>query len=208
MPVNPLAEYDTQIADLRAQMEPIQQRLRAVAEERRDYADLIAEDTDDEQTLAAIRDASQIAFNKLSRLVRDTTHPAIWNFTDWMPIEDDYTTGYLMGPHLAEDRIKPGEEEALAASMLDFAARFCAPAPDRVEWMVATASGVDVSGMVFADVLDRHAGSDEGSCHQWALFYGPDGSRAVLLDGYTRGKVAEGTLVEVLAYLASPAARA
>lgn len=196
MTESPLAEYDAQIDDLRTQMAPLQSRISAIAKERREYADLLAEETDDPQVLAALREASQVAHKKFETHVRATTHEGIWATSDWLPIEDDYSTGYLLAPHLG---IKQDADDAylsaLRDSMLDFADRFCNPAPELVEWQVATYAGVDLSDMVFAAMLS----TDQGRDANFAMFYSLDGERAYLFDAYRLGEVqAEGTLSAVL----------
>ena len=129
---NPLAEYDTQIAAIRVQMAPLQARLAEITRERDAYADLLAEGTDDPALLAALRESSRVAYRKFVSHVRATTHPAIWDFADWLPIPDHASTGYLLAPSLRAERIgdDPTEHAALADSIVEFAARFCPVAPE------------------------------------------------------------------------------
>lgn len=200
MGTHPLADYDDQIEALREQMRPLQERLSVIWEERRAYADLLAAETEDPQVWVALREASQVAFRKLSEHVRATSHDAIWDFVDFLPIEDDYTTGYVLGPHLAVERMSSEPEDlvALAASMSEFASRFCNPAPPLSESTVSRHAGVDVSDMVIAGVL----GSEPEARHSYWLYYAPDGSRAYLFDSYSLGEVvSQGPLTDVLAEL-------
>lgn len=194
---NPLADYDAAIADLHEEMQPLRDRLTAVSRERREFADALAEETDDLQVLADLREASQIAYSKLASLVRGSTHPAIWTFTDWLAIEDDYSDGYLMGPSLAADRI-PTDSAGIASlvgSMSDFAARFCNPAPALAETTATRHACVDVSDMVFAEIS---AMVTEGYA-DYGIYYAPDGSQAYLLNSFAFGEVAlAGSLAEVL----------
>lgn len=197
---SPLAEYDTQIEALREQIAPLHDQIVALAEERSAYADLLAAESEDPQVWVALREASQVAYRKLAEHVRTTTHDAIWEFSEWLPIEDDYTTGYVLGPHLTVERMsaEPGDLSALAESMSDFADRFCNPPPALAETTASRYAGVDVSDMVIAAIL----GSDCEARHSYSLHYAPDGSRAYLFDQYALGGVvAQGPLTEVLAAL-------
>ena len=209
MTENPLADYDAQIDALHTEMAPMQARLSAVVSERREYADLLAEETDDPQILMALREVSQVAYTKFVTHVRTTTHEAIWNFNDWRADADDYSTPWLIGPALSIHKdADAAYVNALAASLVDFAARFCPNPPGHLDWLHVEA---DVSGMMYADVLAEDCGEthrwaisdvlaeDCGETHRWAIFYTPDGSRAALVDQSPyRTDDFEGTLVEVL----------
>jgi hypothetical protein len=196
---SPLAEYDAQIDALRAQMEPLQERLRSVVADRHAYADLLSEETDDPKVLVALREASQIAHKKLSAHVRATTHAGIWDFTDWLPISDDYSTGYALGPSLSLDKGADKQYVTdLAASMMDFVDRF-GPAPALVIWDDAFAYDptLDRCGMVFAPITSPDP--EDSAYTSYAIWYTPDGSRAFLFNHFDyHSDIPQGTLVEML----------
>lgn len=184
-----LAEFDAAIAAVHAEMAPLRERLRALVEDRRALADLLAEEADDDATLIELMEDSQVAYRKIEQRIRQM-HPAFAEHIRWSDGTDQQAAYYrLLGPRLRlETDPDPDYLPTLETALVDFAARFCPEIPDTVAR----------PGRVCAEIAD----ADCAQYGQWRLFYQPvPGGAATLTlgSGYSDYETYDGTLPEMLA---------